>query len=228
MTTLTAEPPAEEREQHVETVAEIVGRVQDVPLDRIIWHPFPATEDDVLRLSEAEPKRLCELVNGLLVEKVMGHQESLLAGWLITCLNNFVVPRRLGIVGAPDAFMRLAPGMVRLPDVAFIHWTALPSPDAHRRPVAAYAPELAVEILSERNTRREIERKRREYFEAGTRLVWIVDPRAETVAVFTGADRHTMLTTADTLNGGDVLPGFELRVADLFGYLDPPAAPPQT
>jgi len=218
MTPATAGPAAEE--PHVATVADVVGLVGDVPLDRIIWHPFPATEDDVVRLGDAEPKRLCELVDGVLVEKVTGNRESLLAGWLITCLNNFVVPRRFGVVGAPDAAMRLAPGLLRLPDVSFVRWAAPPSPDA------AYAPDLAVEILSERNTRREIDRKRREYFAAGTRLVWIVDPRAETVAVYTDPDTHTLLTSADTLTGGDVLPGFRLPVADLFGYLDPPTAPP--
>lgn len=224
MTPATAEPAAEE--PHVGTVADVVRLVGDVPLDRIVWHPFPATEDDVVRVCGSDPKRLCELVEGVLVEKAAGHQESLLAGWLVTCLNNFVVPRRLGVVGGPDAIMRLAPELVRLPDVSFVRWAALPTPDAHRRPVAAYAPELAVEILSERNTRREIDRKRREYFAAGTRLVWVVDPRAETVAVYTDPDTDTLLTRADTLDGGGLLPGFELRVADLFGYLDPPTDPP--
>ncbi len=63
-------------------------------------------------------------------------------------------------------------------------------------------------------------RKRREYFEAGVRLVWEVDPGARTVAVFDAPEHSTMLDASKTLDGGDVLPGFALPLADLFGELD--------
>lgn len=62
--------------------------------------PGTATEADQLRLVNGEPKRLVELIDGILVEKPMGNRESLLAGWIVTCLNVFVVPRRLGSSGA--------------------------------------------------------------------------------------------------------------------------------
>jgi Uma2 family endonuclease len=220
MTPVTTEPEADGR--LVETVADIVRRVDDVPLDRIIWHPFPATEDDVVRLCATEPKRLCELVNGVLVEKAMGYSEDVLGFWIGTLLNNFVVPRHLGLVGGPAAIMRLAPGMIRLPDVGFVPWVRLPFKDAHRKPIAPFAPDLAVEVLSKKNTRKEIARKRGEYFAAGTRLVWIVDPRKETVAVYTDPETYVLLTTADSLDGGVVLPGFTTPVAAIFGYLDRP------
>ena len=112
--------------------------------------------------------------------------------------------------------MRLRPGQERLPDVSFTAWANLPSDNAHLQRVGNYAPDLAVEILSPSNSRREIERKRNEYFAAGTQLVWIIDPDARTVAVFTDPTTHTVLTAADTLDGGAVLPGFTLPLADLF------------
>ena len=66
--------------------------------------------------------------------------------------------------------------------------------------------------------------KRKDYFFAGVRLVWFVDRRARTVEVYTGVDQVTTLTDADTLTGGDVLPGFALPVADLFNAGQQPGA----
>ncbi|MDB5309617.1 MAG: hypothetical protein JWO38_3819 [Gemmataceae bacterium] len=202
----------------VETLADVLDRLGDVPLDRILWTPRPgtATEADVIRLVDGEPKRLVELVDGILVEKPTGCLEGLLAAVLGSILLTFVRSRTLGLVGGPDAIMRLKEGQDRLPDISYTAWASLPADDAHLKAVAVYAPDLAVEILSAGNTRKEIERKRREYFAAGTKLVWIVDPDDRTVAVFTDPDTHTLLTAADTLDGGTVLPGFTLPLADLF------------
>jgi Uma2 family endonuclease len=87
-------------------------------------------------------------------------------------------------------------------------------------PIPLVAPDLAVEVLSRSNTPREMARKRREYCEAGTRLVWEVDPAARTVTVFTSPERFTVLDATQTLDGGSVLPGFTLALADLFAELD--------
>lgn len=201
-----------------ETLADVIDRLGGVPLDRILWNPRPgtATEDDVLRLLDGNPKRLVELVDGILVEKAMGQREGFLAATLIMLMMNFIHPRRLGVLGAPDTLMRLRPGQDRLPDVSYTAWGNLPAADAHMQRVGRYAPDLAVEILSAGNTRREIERKRGEYFAAGTKMVWIVDPDARTVAVYTDPNTHTLLHETDTLTGDPVLPGFVLPLADLF------------
>jgi Uma2 family endonuclease len=201
-----------------ETLADVVRALGDIPLHRILWHPFPgtATEEDQLRLVDGEPKRLVELIDGILVEKAMGNRESLLAASLLMYLMNFVHPRRLGVVGAPDAIVRMKAGRNRMPDIYFTAWASLPSDTAHLQPVAHYPADLAVEILSESNTRKEIEQKRREYFAAGSKLVWIIDPDARTVAAYTNPDTHKLLTAADTLDGGPVLPGFVLPLTDLF------------
>ncbi|MBY0514136.1 MAG: Uma2 family endonuclease [Gemmataceae bacterium] len=201
-----------------ETLADVIDRLGGVPLDRILWNPRPgtATEEDVLRVLDGEPKRLVELVDGILVEKPMGQHEGFFAMSLGAILYGFVRARNLGVVGAPDTLIRLKPGQERLPDVCFTAWGNLPSADAHMQRVGRYAPDLAVEILSPNNTRAEMDRKRVEYFAAGTKLVWIVDPDARTVAVYSDPTTHAVLTAADTLTGDPVLPGFVLPLAELF------------
>jgi hypothetical protein len=80
-------------------------------------------------------------------------------------------------------------------------------------------PDLAVEVLSPSNTEAEMARKRQEYFAAGVRLVWMVDPDARTVTVYTAPDQSTVLGEVDTLSGDPVLPGFTLPLRDLFAEL---------
>jgi Uma2 family endonuclease len=210
-----------------ETLADLLHRLGDVPPERVRWRSLgTATEADVLRLAEGEPKRLCELVDRVLVEKPMGYREAALAALFIQALLNFVRPRRLGVVAGADGLMRLAQGLVRIPDVSFVSRDRVPIARAFGRSVADFAPDLAVEVLSPSNTRREMERKRREYFAAGTQLVWEVDPDARAVDVFTAPGAPAArLTEADTLDGGTVLPGFTLPLRDLFGEMDVPAAP---
>jgi Uma2 family endonuclease len=205
----------------VETLADVIERLGGVPLDRILWDPRPgtATEADQIRLVDGEPRRLVELIDGILVEKAVGNREALFAATLMMFLMNFIRPRRLGVVGAPDAILRMSNGRNRLPDVYFTPWDRLPSDTAHLRSVAHYPPDLAVEILSEGNTRQEIDQKRREYFATGARLVWVINPDARTVEVYADPrqpDLVTLLRDTDTLDGGAVLPGFALPLADLF------------
>jgi Uma2 family endonuclease len=210
----------------IDTVADLIRRLGDIPPERILWNPIPgtATEADALRLVEGH--HLVELIDGILVEKAMGFPESFLAIWIGTCLNNFVVPRKLGIVGGPDLMVRLVGAQVRLPDVSYYPWTSIPHAGELREPVGRIAPALAVEVLSPSNTPREIQRKRVEFFNSGTQLFWVVDPKNETIQVFTDEATFNVLTTDDTLDGGNVLSGFALPVSELFGYLDFPSNPP--
>jgi Uma2 family endonuclease len=75
---------------------------------------------------------------------------------------------------------------------------------------------LAVEILSPSNTAEEMARKRREYFAAGTRLVWEVEPELRNVTVYTAPEQSTVVTVDQCLDGGPVLPGFTLSVREWF------------
>ena len=212
-------PPAT---AELETLAELHDRLGGVPLSRIRLHPAPgsATEADVVALLEAPRRRLCELVERTLVEKPMGYTESTLASFLIEVLSAFVRSRNLGLVSAPDGALRLWAGRVRIPDVAFISWARMPNRRRPESPLPTLAPDLAIEILSESNTANEMRQKREEYFTAGTRLVWQIDPAARAVVVFTTVDQPSFLGENDSLDGGDVLPGFMLPVRDIFGELD--------
>ena len=77
-------------------------------------------------------------------------------------------------------------------------------------------PDLVVEVLSKGNTPKEMARKLEEYFRAGVRLVWYVNPKKRTVRVYTAPDRSVLLREDDTLDGGDVLPGFVLSIRKWF------------
>jgi Uma2 family endonuclease len=205
----------------VETLAGVLDRIGNVPLDRVLWTPRPgtATEEDVVRLADGEPKQLVELVDGVLVEKPTGNREALLAMTFGSILLTFVRARKLGVVAGPDAIVRTGDGRRRLPDAYFTPWDRLPSRTAHLGRVADYPIDLAVEILSDSNTRAEMAAKRREYFGSGTRLVWEVDPVARTMSVYEtppDPDVCRTLGPADVLDGGAVLAGFTLPLYELF------------
>ncbi|HEY2784494.1 MAG TPA: Uma2 family endonuclease [Fimbriiglobus sp.] len=199
-----------------DTFADLLHNLGDVPPHRVLWRSYPATEDDVVRLADGEPKRLCELVDGVLVEKAMGFRESLFATILGAYVVEFVRPRRLGIVAGADALMRLFPGIVRIPDLAFTAWKNLPAPTAHLKPVAHFTPDLAVEVISDSNTKAEIDRKIGEYFRSGSKLVWVFDPNKDATEVYTSAEDVVRLAPTDVLSGDPVLPGFRLSLAELF------------
>jgi Uma2 family endonuclease len=139
----------------IETLADLHERLGRVPLHRIRCRPAPgtATEADVLVYPRGE-KRLYELVDGVLVEKPMGYYESLLAAWLIRFLGSFLDVHDLGIVLGADATLRLAPGLVRLPDVSFIAWERCPNRELSIEPIPDLVPDLAVEMWFARAGRR--------------------------------------------------------------------------
>ena len=209
-------------DEESDSLAGLVERLGDIPLNRIRLHPAPgtATEDDVIVALEAPRKRICELIDGVLVEKAMGYRESVLASWLIVLLDGFVRPRNLGLVSSPDGTLRLWAGRVRIPDVAFTSWDRMPGRKRPAKPIPELSPDLAVEVLSPSNTKGEMQLKLADYFSVNVRLVWIVDPQARTVKVYTGLDDMTLLSQRDTLDGGAVLPGFSIPLADLFAELD--------
>jgi Uma2 family endonuclease len=203
------------------SLGELIEDLGSISPDRIIFPPNPgfATEDDVLWLHRSE-KRLCELVDGVLVEKSMGFRESCLAGLILSLLREFVMPRNLGLVTGPDGMMRLAPGLVRIPDVSFISWERIPSRRMPKEPVTGLAPDLAVEVLSEGNTPAEMNRKIADYFRAGVQLVWLVDPEERRVHVYTSPDQPRSLAESEILPCEPVLQGFSIPLKDLFAELD--------
>jgi Uma2 family endonuclease len=203
------------------TLADVLQQLGGISAKRVRCNPplGTATEDDVIRI-RARERRLFELVHGVLVEKVMGYWESVLGIELARLLGNFINRHKSGSLAGADGMLRLSPGLVRIPDLSFVSRARLARHRRARAPILPLAPDLAIEVLSEGNTRREMERKISEYFDAGCRLVWLVDARTRTVAVYTsGADVIT-LTEKQTLTGGDVLPGFRLPLRNLFRLIN--------
>ncbi|HYV39043.1 MAG TPA: Uma2 family endonuclease [Gemmataceae bacterium] len=208
-----------------ENAAELVQRLGNIPLERICFTPPPgtATERDLLNAMRRND-RLYELVDGTLVEKTMGLSESMIAGQVLIEIGVFARQKDLGIPAGADGTVRLLKGLVRIPDVSFFCWDKLPGRVLPSEPIPDLFPDLAVEVLSENNTPQEMERKLREYFLAGVRLVWMIDPRKRTAAVYTTPDAPAAtLDETQSLDGGKVLPGFTLPLSELFARL--PAAP---
>lgn len=201
-----------------ETFADLWKQIGSVPLERIRMFPSPgtATVDDVERLCHREPRKLCELIDGVLVEKVMGNVESRLAARLIFLLTSYIDEHDSGFLTCPDGPYRLLPDQVRFPDVAFMAYDSVP-PDADpTTAVPNWIPSLAVEILSESNTPAEMTRKLLDYFTAGVKLVWYVDPPTRTVRVFHSPTDVVTKTESDDLDGETVLPGFKVSIKDWF------------
>ena len=207
------------------TLEDLLHELGDVPPHRVLMQPPPgtATEQDLLRLIEAE-KVLVEMVNGTLVEKPVGWIEGVIAMTVGRLIANFVDEHDLGVVSGADGTLKMRGGNIRVPDVTFVAWSSMPGGAMSREAVPMLPPDLAVEVLSESNTRTEMELKRRDYFASGTKLVWQIDPSDRTAAVYRpGApDEPQLIETAGALDGEDVLRGFRLPLVDVFAKLDRP------
>jgi len=207
----------------IKNFAELLERLGGVPLERIRFYPPPgtATVEDVLAI-EAHEDRLCELVDGVLVEKPMGFTESRIACLLIAALARFVEKKDLGIVTGESGMIRMPDNLVRIPDVAFFSWKKFPNRELPDEGAPAIAPDLAVEVLSKSNTKAEMARKLGEYFNAGVRLVWFIDMKSRTATVYSSPTRSKVLSADQSLDGGKALPGFSLLIADLFKNIKSP------
>ena len=205
------------------TAAELVAQFGDVPLSRVVLDPVPgtATEDDIGRVRR-ETGRLCELIDGTLIEKAVSFDSALVASELLTLIRNRIRGKQLGWVVGPDGFVRLGGRRVRAADVSFVGRAQVPGGRVPRRP--AYPdlhPDLAVEVLSPSNRPGEMRRKRQDFFEAGTSLVWQIDPGRGTCEVYTSVAGPDETVTADgALDGGDVLPGVSIPLADVLAAVE--------
>lgn len=203
------------------TAVDLVRQLGAIPLHRVVSDPPPgaATVDDVVRL-ETEEDRLCELIDGTLVEKTMGAFESFIALQLASLLNDFVNRHSHGIALGADGMLQLFPNQVRIPDACFISMDRLKGSGFPDTPVPEVVPNLVVEVISRGNTQEEMDRKLSEYFAAGVKLVWYLYPQTKTVDVYRARDVRLTLAATDSLDGDDVLPGFCVPVSSLFAFPD--------
>ena len=198
-------------------VRDLLNRLGNVPLERIRVAPAlgTATPRDVVRLQEREGV-LCELVDGVLVEKPMGSPESYLTLKLARLLGNYVEEHDLGYLLGAVGMTRLFPRLVRLPDISFTSWDRAPAREGPSEAITTIIPNLVVEVFSPGNTEEELKIKRREYFRAGVELVWQVYRNVRTVCVYASGKKPKVLGENDVLTGDPVLPGLRLKLSDLF------------
>jgi Uma2 family endonuclease len=176
---------------------------------------FSLTAEDLPYVMPDEER--CELVAGELIrEPLPGEEHGLVAATIVGHLFQFVRERGLGRAFGETGFvLARQPDTVRGPDAAFVS-TERSATTVRRGPFFEGAPDLAVEVLSPGNTRREIAAKVGEYLAAGGRAVWVIDPKRRTVTVHRPGREPETLGADDLLDGGTVLPGFRLPIAEIF------------
>jgi Uma2 family endonuclease len=132
-------------------------------------------------------------------------------------LRTFARQHNLGrVTGADGAYiLNRENRTVLVPDAALVRADRLPPP-GERSKILDLVPDLVVEVASPNDSANMISEKVREYLDAGVRLVWVVLPKRRMVNVYTQDQSGRLLYEDDILDGGDVLPGFEMRVGEIF------------
>lgn len=157
-----------------------------------------------------------ELVRGRLVrEPLPGYEHGRVAGRLAVLIGSYLRDHEIGemLTGDPGFVLQDDPPTVRGPDLAFVAADRVPE---ETRGYGRFAPDLAVEVVSPSNRPSQIQQKVLDYLDAGSRLVWVVDPEVRTVTMYRSRREIRILGEDDELDGGEVLPGFRVRLAEVF------------
>jgi Uma2 family endonuclease len=173
------------------------------------------TAEELLHTAGLGP---CELLRGeLVVMSPAGFEHGRIANRIAVRLGGFVERHSLGIVTTAETGFQIGsnPDTVRVPDIAFV--AAARVPPAGWARFFAGPPDLAVEILSPSDRASEVLAKVQEWLSAGCRAVWLIDPPSRTLTVYGPRREALVLRESDTLDGGDLLPGFSVAMADVLG-----------
>ena len=174
------------------------------------------TAEDVERMGSAGERM--ELIDGVLREKEgVSQRHGEIEVQLTIPLGSHVLANGLGRIYPSDTQFKVLrdPDKILIPDLAFVRADRL-QPEAERWRIAPFAPDLAVEVMSLNDSYEDVVEKIELYRRAGVPLLWLVQPRRRAVEVFALSQPPRLLHETDTLDGGDVIPGFRLPVADLF------------
>jgi Uma2 family endonuclease len=183
------------------------------------------TAEDLYAMPEVPGKNF-ELVDGELVEMAGASLlHAYIVGTVFDAIGGFAREHCLGLAFADNTAYVLgrSPDVVRIPDASFVTWAHLPAGGLPER-FAEFPPDLAVEVVSPGDTAGDVHQKVREYLDAGTRIVWVLWPEFKSLTWHAGRGSQE-LGADDVLDGGDVLPGFRIKVASFFEL---PARPEQT
>jgi len=177
----------------------------------------PMTADELLAMPDDGYRY--ELVEGELRRmSPAGDEHGLVGMELAIPLGSHVKKNGLGkLYLAETGFLiKTNPDTVRAPDIAFVRMERIKESPAVRG-YRIGAPDLTVEVISPGDTVSEVEEKVAEWLEAGARMVWVVSPKLRTVTVYRSLTDIVTLTMKDKLDGGEVVPGFQIDVAEIFG-----------
>ncbi len=146
----------------------------------------------------------------------VGFQHSAIVGRLGEFLSRYVRENRLGIVGMKGGFnLKREPDITRAPDLHFVSKERL-AKEGITQTFANFPPDLAVEVPPPEDKASEVQRKIEEYLSGGVPLVWIVDPATQRVTVYRSLQDVKILIPDQELDGGPVIPGFHIKVAEIF------------
>ncbi len=162
-----------------------------------------------------------ELVNGeLIIVDNSGMEPGHFASVLNAFLTTFVLSHKLGVICDSSTAFTMKTGNKRSPDVSFVAKDRLKGLKKLPKGFLQGAPDLAVEIISpSNNTFDEIHTKIVEYFDSGSKLVWVIHPDEESVLVYHKPQPDKLLQRSDSLDGETIIPGFTVPLAELFADL---------
>jgi len=174
------------------------------------------TAEELLRLPRGQYRY--ELINGeLKTMSPSGHNHGRITMRIASPLAEFVWKNKLGEVFAAETGFKLAsdPDTVLAPDVSFIREDRAKD----LRQSKGYwpgPPDLAVEVVSPSERKTEVKAKALDWLQYGARQVWIVDLKNETVTIHQSITDVLTLTKEEELSAEDLVPGFRIRLSDIF------------
>jgi Uma2 family endonuclease len=203
MYTLIQNPTEQQTENQVET-----------PAEKKIW-----TDAEFMALNRDGHRY--EIVNGELIDMGnSGAKHGYVCSILMILLGGYVRIQKLGAMFDSSTAFKMKSGNKRSPDISFVAKERLQGLDDIPDGFLEGAPDLAVEILSPSNTVEEIHNKLVEYFENGSRLVWVINPKEKYVLVYRSSQEpDRLLKSIDSLDGEEIVPEFSLAIAELFQKL---------
>jgi len=185
-----------------------------------------ATKRDAM-LAERRTGRPHELFDGVLYEKPRDAIRGHVVLELVFAIMRYLEEHDLGFCVESRATYAFGRGLVVSPDLSFVAWERTANRRVPLDPIPNLVPSLAVDVLGLSSTPEVIARRHAAYFEHDVRLAWIIDPRKVKADIYTAPDGKTTIDASGVLEGGAVLPGFQVPLAKLVEQLTAPAKKPR-